>query len=422
MKKIFLFLMFFFVTFINVYAEGSYVTAIKVDGNNLKDFASDNEGPYTINVESNKDKITLGYLYDKNMYDNEGSQGDITLNYGTNELYFKVTNKNDANDSKTYKINVVRPDNRSTDNSLSSLIVGNSKVVLTDANTYNVSVDSKTTSVEIKATPANGATLVDGYGERIGNNAVSITGQSASVEIRVKAENESVRTYTININKTDYKSNDATLKSLTLEGIDFDFKSNTYEYNLSVKYNVSQTKIQATVNNEKATTKYQENVNLKVGANDIEIKVTAEDGTEKTYKLNITREEEIPIVSNIEIEGEEFKFNPKTYSYKIETSLSELKFNITLRNETATSEISGNENLKNGSTIKIIAKDGEEDVTYSFKIVNKEEEKKEVIETVSNINNNDNFLKKNEMLIGLLIFGIGIFSTLAAIIVKRKVK
>ena len=61
----------------------------------------------------------------------------------------------------------------------------------------------------------------------LGNNAVSITGPSASVEIRVKAENESIRTYTINIIKTDYKSSDATLKSLTVEGIDFAFKSNT---------------------------------------------------------------------------------------------------------------------------------------------------------------------------------------------------
>ena len=87
----------------NVLAEGSYVTSIKVDGKDLDGFASDNEGPYTVNVDSSKSSVILGYVYDRTVYDKEfGSEGETSLNYGTNELSFKIVNK--TNKDINYKI------------------------------------------------------------------------------------------------------------------------------------------------------------------------------------------------------------------------------------------------------------------------------------------------------------------------------
>lgn len=424
MKKRFYFLLFVFLFFVRislVQAEGAYVKSILIDRNPLTEFESTNVGPYEIKVDSTKDKIVIGYDYDTSIYQGSGSFGEISLNYGENNLTFTVTNKEDVSDSTTYTMKVIRPDIRSTDNNLTSLTVGNNKVVLGDTNEYNVTVDGKVSSVEIHATLPDKASFVDGYGERIGNNSVKLSGETTSVEVKVKAENGNIKTYKINIIRANMQSSDATLKSLKLDGIDFDFKSNKYEYDLSVKHNIVSTKIEAVKNNEKATVDYQENVILKTGSNIIEIKVTAEDSSTKTYKLNINREEEIPIVKDIKITGIDFKFAPKTYNYRIETSLSKLDFNITLSNETATSEILNNENLKDGSTIKIEAKDGDDTVTYTFRIVNKVSSVDNTKTTNVNKSNND-ILKNNEMIISLVIFGLGILSTLVAVLVKRKSK
>lgn len=418
MKKSFIFLILFFITCLNVYAE-DFVKNIFVDEVPLKDFSSDFEGPYTINVSSSKDSIKLGYDYDKDIYQGSGSISDVSLHYGDNDLSYTVVNQQNGN-SKTYKIKVIRPDIRSSDNSLVSLTVGSNKVVLGDENEYNVTVDGKVSSVEIHATLPNGATFIDGYGERIGGNALKLNNETTSVEIKVKAENESIRNYKINITKINLKSNDASLKSLKVEGLDFDFKSEQLEYNLSVKNNISSVKIEAIKNHEKANVEYPESINLKNGVNTILVKVTAEDSSVKTYKLNITREEEVPIVSNIKIIGINFEFNPKIYNYKIETNLSKLDFNVTLSNKEATSEIKQNENLKNGSIVKIEAKDGDETVTYNFQIINKEEKQEKKVVTSKNSNNN--FFKENEMILGLSIFGIGVLATLIAVLVKRKSK
>lgn len=421
MKKIIIFLFFFFVTFLNVYAEG-YVTNIKIDGKDLEGFSSD-VLEYKINVDSSKSSIIVGYLYDQESYDAVGNIGTINLNYGENKINFTLTSKDNKDDTKTYTILVVRDDNRSSDNTLSSLSVGNNKVVLGNDEVYNVSIDAKETSVEVKATLSNSkASFVDGYGERVGNNALKLNSGTTTFEIKVKAENGNIRTYKINVNKVNALSNDATLKSLTIDKVEFEFKKDTYEYNLSVKSDVEKIKIKAEKNHEKASIDYKEEIELNAGVNDIEIKVTAEDSSVKVYKLKITKEEEKYLVKDIKIVGIDFNFDPKIYSYKIKTDLKKLDFDITLTSETAKSEVVDNEDLEDGNIVKINVTDNDDAVTYSFEIENNKEvvpndDKKE--------NTNDNksdFLKDNEMIIGLIVLGIGVFSCLAAVLLKRKSK
>ena len=414
MKKVFIFLMFFCLTFINVKAEGEYVTGIKVDDVPLEGFEA-SKTEYEINVASNKESVKIVYTYDKNEYDAQGSYGDINLNYGKNEKTFTLSNKNDANDKKTYKITINREDSRSKDNSLASLTVGGKQVVLGNGNDYTVDLDGKK-DVVIEAKVSNDkATFVDGYGPR------TIGKDSSGCEIKVKAENGDVRTYNIKITKSNAKSSDATLKELKLEGIDFDFKSTTYEYTLTAKSDVSKVKITATPNSDKANIEYKKEVTLTTGENIIEIKVTAEDSSTKTYKLTITKEEEKPLVTDIKIKDVEFTFDPKKYSYTIETELETLDFDVTLSKDTAKYEIEGNENLKNKSTITLKVTDEDTTITYKFKISNKideEKETKEIEDTTTG--SNDDFFQKNEMLFSLIIFGVGIFSLLGAILLKKK--
>lgn len=426
MKKVFVFMFFFFITFINVYAE-EYLKDILIDGVSITDFKTDKTS-YDLNVKGDKESIKITYQYDINIYQGMGSYGDVNLKYGLNQLSYTLTNKENK-ESLTYKINITREDVRDSDNSLSSLNVGGTNVKLSDKEEYDVYVDSKLTNVEVKATlSSTKSKFVNGYGERIGNNKVKLSGEKTKIEIKVEAENEKIKTYVINIIKKDYKSNDATIKSLKIENVNLNFKSNIYEYNQSVLYVVDKIKIEALPNHDKATITGTGEIKLKEGINNLVISCKAEDGTVKEYKVNITREKEIPIVNSIEIENVDFYFDPLKYEYDIETDLDVLEFNIVLNSKTATYEILNNEVLKNGSVVSIKIKEENKTLEYKFNI-KKEENIEDNEEDNKNLDDDkekdnqkeeNNFLKKYEMYIGLGVFGIGLLSLLVAILTKPK--
>ena len=421
MKRLFIFLMFFFATFVNVVAEGNYVTSITVDGVAVEGIDNTREEQtFEIKDVIKKDKVNIVYTFDtnvKNDYIIEGSYGEVTLDYGTQTKSLTLTNKKDEKDKRKYNLVITREDTRSGDNSLSSLTVGGKQVVLGNENDYTVDVDSKLTGITIKAelSDKNNASFVDGYGPR------TIDKDSPGCEIKVKAENEQIRTYNIKITKTNAKSNDANLKELKIDNLEIDFKPTTYEYALTAKSNISKIKITATPNSDKASIEYKQEVTLVSGENIVEIKVTAEDSSTKTYKLTITKEEEKPIVTDIKIKDVEFTFDPKKYSYTIETELKTLDFNITLSDENAKYEIEGNKELKNKSVVTLKVTLDDKTTTYKFKILNKTETNKEEKDTSKKTTgNNENIFEKNEMLFSLVIFGIGIFGTLGAILLKPK--
>ena len=95
------------------------------------------------------------------------------------------------------------------------------------------------------------------------------------------------------------KSNDSSLKSLILSDGIIEFSSDVLEYDIEVANEVKNITLTAESNNQKAQVIIPENLNLDLGINDFEIKVIAEDGTERIYKLHITRlEKELETKSN----------------------------------------------------------------------------------------------------------------------------
>lgn len=126
---------------------------------------------------------------------------------------------------------------------------------------------------------------------------ITITGNSDlqegenTVKILVKAENGNTKTYTINITKTnDLEKVNATLKSLSVKGFNFypSFKTNIYNYNLTVNEKLTQLEILAETEIEEATYEIIGNENLKEGDNLIKVIVTAKDGeTKREYKINV---------------------------------------------------------------------------------------------------------------------------------------
>ena len=430
MKKVLIVMVLFIGIVLKV--DASELTGIMIDGKMLEGFDA-NKTSYDLNYPKDKENIMIGFTYDTSQYDViTNGELNLKLKSGLNVYTITVTNKEDESDAKTYTLNITREDGRSDDNTLSSLIVASKKVELDSNKTdYQVSVDNSLKTVEIKATLNNAqASFVDGYGERTGNNEVTLSsGATTIVEIRVKAENEAIRVYKITIVKSNYKSNDATLKDIKIKEKNFNFNSNTLEYNIEVENNIDKLTIEAIPNNTKANVQYDKEVKLKEGNNVITLEVTAEDGTLKTYKLNVTRKKEEKLVNNITIEDVDLEFQEGTYKYEIETILTKLNFVITLNSKSATYEILNNEDLDDGSTIKIVVTDKEKDKeeTYEF-IVNKP--KNQIIDNNSNNNDDINeagtniggssFLKKYEMYIGLITFGVGLLSLLIAILLKPK--
>ena len=419
MKKKLIVILFLFFSLLGVKAD-EYVTDILVDGTSLKGFKSE-VLEYNLDVDSQKETIKVVFVYDKTKYKGSGSSENIKLVPGLNKVTYTIKDM-DLKELATYVVNIKKEDNRSSDNSLSSLRIGTNQVVLSDKNEYNVYVDSKLTKVELKATlKDNKSKFVSGYGERIGNNSITLSGETTKVEVKVSAENESIRTYLINIIKKDYKSSDATLKELKIDKIPFTFKSATLEYNLTVKNNITSINIDATSNDSKATLTYDKTIGLKEGINNLIIKVKAEDGSSLEYKINITREQEEKLVKDITITDVDFKFDSSKTNYTLKTNLDKLDIKVTLTKEDAKVAILDNENLQNNSKITLKVTLDEKEETYNFKIV--KDDKKDEVKDESKSFDLNNFLKTNEMLIGLGVFGLGVLSLLIAIIVKkRKVK
>ena len=164
-----------------------------------------------------------------------------------------------------------------------------------DDNTYTFSFTAKSVG---KATITVLATDVADY-----DTNGSFSG-AKSVTLNVVAKSTSSGSGTSSGGTTAEKkeySKDNTLKSLSIEGYELDpkFSKDITEYKLTVDQSVEKIKVNATPNHEKASASGVGELSLSSGENIIEIKVTAENGNEKTYKIIVTVEDLNPIKVSI---------------------------------------------------------------------------------------------------------------------------
>ena len=222
------------------------------------------------------------------------------------------------------------------------------------------------------------------------------------------------------------KSNNNNLKSLTVGSYELtpEFSADVTEYSLTVDENVDVLQVTAEPEDETAEVEVSGNDNLLLGENTIEIKVTAEDETVKTYTINVTKGEAPKIqLEELSVEGYTLspEFSGDVYSYTLtinDVNVKSLAINAKSDNEDATIEILGNEDLKLGEnivTILVKSEDEEEVTTYQI-VVNIEEEAQEVVaQIIPGIADNDLFLYGGIGLGALLLIII-----IAIIISKRR--
>lgn len=150
---------------------------------------------------------------------------------------------------------------------------------------YSATVDSSVKTVNVEAimedSKAN-VVLSKNASEEL--NA----GENNKITITVTAEDGTKRAYTLNI-KREALTADATLKTLIIkEAKNFKLKTDQYSYSIKVANDVKKLSLDIETSDDTATYVIEGNEALKDGSI-VKIIVTAEDGTKKVYKLNISK-------------------------------------------------------------------------------------------------------------------------------------
>ena len=239
----------------------------------------------------------------------------------------------------------------------------------------SASVTAKITgegSVKITATPtsmAENSATADPYTQpTAGTITVASTSSGGS------SSSNGSTTGSSTTSEPEEESSNANLSNLGIRPNDFSgFTPGTTTYNVTVPEDVESVEVYATAQDSNATISGTGNKTLEYGENALSVVVTAEDGTTKTYTINVTREEEeateettevVNGLSNITIGNLElspsFKTDVYEYTVKYIGEDTSLDIQAVATDPSYTVEIVGNEELKEGeNTITILVTDSE---------------------------------------------------------------
>lgn len=220
------------------------------------------------------------------------------VNAGCN---ISVSSSKSASVGSNFNVSVTVPSNAgsweytlSYDSSKVKLVSGNLKVV-------GVYGDSRTSSYTFKALTEGIASFKAVNGSIYDYDSVQecFSGSgTATVNIGTKSSN--------NDNAASNKSKNNDLKSLSIEDATLspEFNKGVLEYSATVPSDTESIKVSAEKEDAKANVTGTGEIKVKEGVNRIEIIVTAEDGSKKTYVINVTVEEKDPI--NVNVNGKKY--------------------------------------------------------------------------------------------------------------------
>ncbi|MEE0866009.1 MAG: cadherin-like beta sandwich domain-containing protein [Clostridia bacterium] len=243
----------------------------------------------------------------------------------------------------------------------------------------NTEVNTKTTNITKENTTSD-ASSTNSSEEKNSSVVPATTQKTTSNQSGTSSNNKTTN--------TSKKSSNANLSNLGITPNDFKgFKAQTTSYNVAVPTNVESVTIYANAQDSKAKIAGVGKQNLQIGENKFDVVVTAEDGTTKTYSLNITRDtsaqntENVPEkytgdgLTSLNIENLELdpKFDTQKYEYTVKYFGEKDKLDI---NAIATDsyyivEITGNEKLVEGENIINILvsdPDGNNVATYQITV------------------------------------------------------
>ncbi len=275
---------------ISILSNINTLSDLKINNETISNFKSDTT-TYSKEVTTSSINIT-GTLTDSKA--TVVGFGTKNLNYGTNT--FKIVVTSEAGNTREYILNIIRKDTRSSINTLKNLSLSSGTIKFNaNTNNYNIQVDENTDKIKITSELTDSKSkYVNGFG----NREVELKTGLNKVLIKVMAENESIRTYTLNITRGEVKTNETEtidttinckIKELIIDGYEIDFLPDTLEYDLTIK-DEEKLDIKVELENEKSTYEILDNEDLE-NESVITIKVKSEDENVLEYKINIIKEE-----------------------------------------------------------------------------------------------------------------------------------
>lgn len=326
------------------------------------------------NITVNVDKVEISAVTDDAKAQVEVINGNSkSLVVGTNGPYeIKVTAEDES--VNIYRVTIKYEIPKSTDNKIKSLELYSNDEKLDfnydiDKTEFNINVESIVDKVMIKAILNDEkASFVKKYE----NREVKLDYGKNKVEIKVKAENDSVKTYVLNITREDDRNTNKTLASLIVNGEVVKLSPSIFEYRVDVRYKFNQSEVKATPTSEKAMVEFT-NISLVDGENKpLIITVTAENKEKQEYKIIINRlsEEESKVtLKDIIIKDYNLEFNVNTFNYDLELKNNEKSLDIeVVPSDDLEYVILNNENLDEGSTIIIRVNDDDGLKSYTINI------------------------------------------------------
>ena len=389
---------------ITIKSDDNYLQSLSIDEVDLNPKFNSEVTNYTASCE--QEKIKINATANSNAAIN--GIGTFNLKYGTNTFNVDVTSESGV--KKTYTISVTRKDKRNTNNDLKKLSVDKGTLKFNkNATSYSLSVEQEIDKIKIDAELEDDkASFVNKFGPR----SVDLKYGNNKIEIKVQAENEKIKVYTINVTRKDDRSDNANLKGLTVNPGTIVFDPNQDIYEFSVKSDVNKIEIVPILDDENAKVEI-DNKELEEGLNTIKITVISEKGNSKVYTLNVTKLKpgeglsDNNNIKKLEILNYDVDFDINNNSYIIKINdEKELFFNIEMEDENASYEIQNNSDLINGSIVKIIVKSESGEVKeYNFLI---EKEEKSV--------------SKNNILTYIIILILSVLLGMIIIIKRKKNK
>lgn len=229
------------------------------------------------------------------------------------------------------------------------------------------------------------------------------------------------------------ESSNANLSNLGIRPHDFSgFRSNTTSYSVTVPADTENVEVYAEAQDSNATVTGTGTVNLQEGENTINVVVTAEDGTTKTYTIVITRETAEDTGENTEIiEGEglaslsiqnveispKFETNVYEYTAKYIGEDTSLQIEANPTNEEYQVEIVGNENLQEGEnliTILVSDSEGNNVATYQITV------DKSLVDEEALAREQAEQEQRQRMIIGAVIAVVVVIAIIVFVIIRRR--
>ena len=241
---------------------------------------------YTVEVPNNVSSLTITASLEDKKAEFVSGYGSRTVDLKLGENIILIQAQAEKGNTKTYTIKVNR-NYKGANNYLKSITLSSGTLNFNkDIFEYKINVDYNTKELLISAIAEEETSTV----EVVGNKEL-VVGENI-YKIKVLAENKSERIYTIIVNRLEEGktlSNNNYLANLSIKNHSIAFVKDKLTYDITLT-NETSLDLKYDTEDEKSFVKVEGNNDLKNNSV-IKIIVTAEDGTTRTYILNVIKEE-----------------------------------------------------------------------------------------------------------------------------------